>query len=72
MNMSTKADGLINMFTGKDDIEKVGLVHSVNYNSKLNVFNEDCSSSSASVGDLWPEHTAMKPNMSIYIPSLCR
>jgi len=70
--MSTKADGLINMFTGKDNIEKVGLVHSVNFNSKLNVFNEDCSASSASAGDLWPEHTAMQPNMSIYIPNLCR
>lgn len=72
MNMSTSADGIINMFTGKDDIEKVGLVHSVNYNSKLNVFNEDCSASNASAGDLWPERTTMQPNMSIYIPNICR
>jgi len=71
MNMTTTADGLINMFTGKDNIEKVGLVHSVNYKTKLNIFNKDCSLSNASVGDLWPEHTAMQPNMSIYIPSIC-
>lgn len=72
MNMSTSSDGLINMFTGKNDIENVGLVHSVNYNTKLNVFKKDCSYSNASAGDLWPEHTAMQPNMSIYIPGICR
>lgn len=72
MNMTTTADGLINMFTGEDDIEKVGLVHSVNHITKLNVFNKDCSLTNASLGDLWPEHTAVQPNMSIYIPSLCR
>lgn len=72
MNMSTSADGLINMFTGQNDVEKIGLVHSVNYNTKLNIFNKDCSYSKASAGDLWPEHTATKPNMSIYVPSLCR
>lgn len=72
MNMSTSADGKINMFTGIDDIEKVGIVHSVNYTKKLNVFNKDCSLTNASVGDLWPEHTAVQTNMSIYIPSICR
>lgn len=72
MNMSTSADGTINMFTGLDDIEKVGIVHSVNYTKKLNVFNKDCSFSNASAGDLWPEHTAVQPNISIYIPSICR
>lgn len=72
MNVSTSADGLINMYTGKDNIEKVGLVNSVNYNAKLNMYNKDCSYSNASAGDLWPEHTAVQPNMSIYIPSLCR
>ncbi|KAF0773021.1 protein croquemort-like [Aphis craccivora] len=71
MNMSTSSDGLINMFTGKNNIENVGLVHSVNYNTKLNVFKKDCSYSNASAGDLWPEHTAMQPNMSIYIPGIC-
>lgn len=70
--MTTTADGLINMFTGENDIEKVGLVHSVNYNTKLNAYNKDCSYTNASAGDLWPEHTAIQPNMSIYIPSLCR
>lgn len=72
MNMSTSSDGLINMFTGENDIESVGLVHSVNYTTKLNVFNKDCSYSNASAGDLWPEKTAIHPNMSIFIPSLCR
>lgn len=72
MNMTTNADGVINMFTGKDNIEKVGLVHSVNYNTTLNVFNNDCSISNASAGDLWPEHAAVQPNISIYIPSICR
>lgn len=72
MNMSTSSDGQINMFTGKNNIENLGLVHSVNYNTKLNVFNKDCSLSNASAGDLWPEHTAFQPNMSIYIPGICR
>lgn len=72
MNMTTKADGVINMFTGDDDIEKVGLAHSVNYKTKLNTFNKDCSPSDASLGDLWPEHSAIQPNISLYIPSLCR
>lgn len=72
MNMTTNADGLINMFTGKSNIENVGLIHSVNYKTNLNVFNKDCSVSNASAGDLWPEHTAFQPNMSIYIPSFCR
>ncbi|VVC41559.1 CD36 family [Cinara cedri] len=72
MNMSTSADGLINMFTGKGDIDRLGLLHSVNYKSNLNNFNEDCShSNAASAGDLWPEHTASEPNASIYVPTLC-
>lgn len=72
MNMTTKGDGLINMFTGEDDIERVGLVNSVDYDMKLNIFNKDCSAANASLGDLWPEHAAIQPNISIYIPSLCR
>ncbi|VVC41561.1 Hypothetical protein CINCED_3A008854 [Cinara cedri] len=71
MNMSMSADGIINMFTGKNNIEEVGLLHSVNYNTSLNTFNKDCSISKASAGDLWPEHTATKPNMTIYVPSFC-
>lgn len=70
--MTTTADGLINMFTGREKIEKIGLVHSVNYNRILNVFNKDCSYSKASLGDIWPEHTSTKPNISMYIPSICR
>lgn len=70
--MTTNADGLINMFTGQSNIEDVGLIHSVNYKTNLNVFNKDCSVSNASAGDLWPEHAALQPNMSIYIPSFCR
>lgn len=72
MNKSTSADGLINMFTGNDNIEKLGLVNSVNYNTKLNKYNKDCSFSNASAGDLWPEHSSIQPNVSIYVPSLCR
>ncbi|XP_050424285.1 protein croquemort-like isoform X2 [Adelges cooleyi] len=71
MNMSTAADGLVNMYTGVDDISKVGIIHSVNYNTKLNIFNKDCSYSNGSVGDLWPEHSASQPNISLYVPSLC-
>lgn len=70
--MTTTADGLINMFTGREEIEKIGLVHSVNYNTILNVFNKDCSHTKASLGDIWPEHTSAKPNMSMYIPSIFR
>lgn len=72
MNMSTTADGLVNMYTGKDDIEKVGLLHSVNYKTKLNIFNKDCSYGYGSAGDLWPEHMAVQPNISLYIPNMCR
>ncbi|XP_050549016.1 protein croquemort-like isoform X2 [Daktulosphaira vitifoliae] len=71
MNMSTTADGLVNMYTGQNDIEKVGIIHSVNYESKLNIFNKDCSYGYGSAGDLWPEHMAAQPNISLYIPNMC-
>lgn len=70
--MTSTADGLINMFTGKEEIEKVELLYLVYYNTRLNVFNKDCSYSKASLDDMWPEHTTVKPNMSIYILNICR
>lgn len=70
--MSTKSDGIINMFTGENDVESIGLLHSVNYNTKLNVFNKDCNFINASAGDLWPISTTIHPNASIFVPNICR
>lgn len=41
------------MFTGADDIEKLGRIHAWNYNSSVSYYKGNCGKVEGTSGELW-------------------
>ncbi|XP_065209537.1 protein croquemort-like [Planococcus citri] len=60
-----------NMFTGAEDINKLGLVHSWNFKTDSGVYSDHCDQVRGSLGELWPKNSAEKDSVSLFISDFC-
>jgi len=67
------ADGELEMFTGEDDIEKLGEIVSWNHENKTDAFTGECGKVRGSADGLFPPGIAsITDTLSIYSTDLCR
>lgn len=60
------------MFTGTDDIKKMGQVHSWNYQEQSNAFDGDCGHIHGSAGEFFPPNLHKHKFIWLYVPNICR
>lgn len=72
-NGSALFDGRFNMFTGKDDIKKLGLLKTWNGKEELGVMTGECDKIKGTTGELWPPFDKKKKtDATMFIPDVCR
>lgn len=70
-NGSAEYDGVYNMYNGKDDIEKLGLLYTWNYNKTVSFLSGNCSKVEGTMGELWYPPRS-KPTIKLFASDLCR
>lgn len=60
------------MFTGADDISKIGQIHTWNYKTQNGVFDGECGRVKGSMGEFFPPNLTPSDSVFIYLPHLCR
>lgn len=72
-NNSETYDGKFRMFTGTDEITKLGNIEMWNGNTSTGLFANSCSIVRGTSGELWPPiENHEKPKLSIFAPDICR
>lgn len=72
-NNSELYDGKFRMFTGTDEITKLGNLQMWNGNSSTGLFRNSCSIVKGTSGELWPPiENHEKPTISVFAPDICR
>lgn len=70
-NMSETADGVFNMYTGVNDINKLGDAFAWNYRNTEPFYTGSCSEVKGSLGELWSPHSAQKESINLYASDIC-
>ncbi|XP_037960822.1 protein peste [Teleopsis dalmanni] len=71
-NDSAYYDGHFNMFTGADDVHKMGQIHTWNHMTHNGVFPDQCGEVKGSMGEFFPPNLTTNDTIYIYLPDLCR
>lgn len=71
-NGSAAFDGDINMFTGADDIAKMGQIHTWNNLTHTNAFEGSCGIVHGSMGEFFPPNLGTNDTVYMYMPKMCR
>jgi scavenger receptor class B protein 1 len=72
-NNSETYDGKFRMFTGVDQIMKLGNLQLWNGKNTTNLYRDDCSDIRGTTGELWPPiENNEKPDLSIFASDICR
>jgi len=71
-NNSITADGRFEMFTGKDDISKLGYLKTWNGNETVNGLRGECSKIAGTTGELWAPNIDKDQDATLFIPDVCR
>lgn len=71
-NGSSSADGRISMYTGQDDISKLGLVSLWNGQDRTNVYPRECGRVEGTTGDVWPPEANHTKPLVVFVPDFCR
>ncbi|KAJ8898075.1 hypothetical protein PR048_003435 [Dryococelus australis] len=71
-NGSTTYDGLYNMDTGTDDINKLGDLRQWNHRNHTDYYPGSCSEIHGSAGQLWPPARKRTDRVAMYSTDLCR
>ncbi|XP_005188827.2 protein peste [Musca domestica] len=71
-NGSSTYDGHFNMFTGADDIAKMGQIYSWNYRTHNGAFPGACGRVRGSMGEFFPPNLTPKDSVWMYVPNVCR
>lgn len=69
-NDSLTYDGTFTMWTGEDDMSKLGLLSEWNYSNKSMIYPGTCSMINGSLGDLWPSLNEAD-TASVFAPDAC-
>lgn len=71
-NGTTSFDGDINMFTGADDISKMGQIHTWNNLTHTGAFEGECGQVKGSMGEFFPPNLKTNDTVYMYMPKMCR
>uniref|UniRef100_A0A336L1I8 CSON002486 protein n=1 Tax=Culicoides sonorensis TaxID=179676 RepID=A0A336L1I8_CULSO len=72
-NGSAEYDKRFEMFTGKDDIKKLGILKSWDGKTELGVMSGECDKIKGTTGELWPPFNRNKKEDAVmFIPDVCR
>lgn len=71
-NGSTSFDGDINMFTGADDIRKMGQIHTWNNKTHTGAYSGACGNVMGSMGEFFPPNLNTSDPVYLYMPKMCR
>jgi len=71
-NGSIAFDGVTNINTGEDDLNKMGNINYHNYVNQTENFEEDCGHVTGSLGDFFGAMPIRKRRLDVFIPRLCR
>lgn len=69
-NDSVDYDGWFNMFTGQDDIKKLGLHYQWNFMTNTPYYDFPCNEVSGSTGEIWPPLPDYS-DVEIFAPDIC-
>ncbi|XP_071454600.1 protein croquemort-like isoform X2 [Hetaerina americana] len=70
-NGSSTYDGIFNMDTGRDNIEKLGRLREWNYQNHTDFYEGHCGNIVGSAGELWPPYRK-KDSISMFSSDMCR
>lgn len=70
-NNSADYDGRFTIFTGADDITKLGIMNLWNHEKKSPYYRGDCRNLKGTTGELWPP-VKLNEDISIFATDLCR
>ncbi|KAM8717551.1 hypothetical protein ACLKA7_004275 [Drosophila subpalustris] len=71
-NGTTDFDGYINMFTGADDISKMGKIYTWNNLRHTGAFEGACGDVKGSMGEFFPPNLSTNQTVYMYMPKMCR
>jgi hypothetical protein len=71
-NDSSDQDGIYNVETGENDVSKLGLVRSWNYENHSDFFEADCGQVKGTVGDLYPPGQKKSTPLQMFTSEICR
>ncbi|KAG8270554.1 hypothetical protein J6590_083230 [Homalodisca vitripennis] len=70
-NMSATFDGVITMYTGQKDIERLGLLTSWNYETSTGCYPRDCGQVKSTIGNVLPLSTFKQPQFTLFNTDIC-
>lgn len=62
----------MNVYSGKSDEDKLGLLNSYNFHQRLSSLPAPCSTVRGTLGDLWPQNAAKQDEQLIFVPEILR
>nr|CAD7605788.1 unnamed protein product [Timema genevievae] len=69
-NNSASYDGLFNMYTGTDDLSKLGMMYSWNYEHQSHYYNESCGLVRGTTGEICAPVKDME-TLDVFSPDVC-
>lgn len=71
-NGSADLMGHFNMFTGENDIQNIGKMHTWNYKTNSGAFESYCGMVNGSAGEFFPQNLKKDAPISLWTPDMCR
>ncbi|XP_067625345.1 uncharacterized protein [Eurosta solidaginis] len=71
-NSSSTFDGHFNVYTGLDDLRKIGQIHAWNHKTHNGVYEGECGHVRGSTGEFFPSNLTPQDTLEIYLQNLCR
>ncbi|KAH8412029.1 hypothetical protein KR222_007038 [Zaprionus bogoriensis] len=71
-NGSADLTGVFNVYTGADDIRKLGQMHSWNYKTHTGFFDSYCGMTNGSAGEFQPQQPQPGGSVGLFTPDMCR
>uniref|UniRef100_A0A1I8NNC5 Protein croquemort n=1 Tax=Stomoxys calcitrans TaxID=35570 RepID=A0A1I8NNC5_STOCA len=71
-NGSADLTGVFNVYTGADDISRLGQMHTWNYKSHSGFFDSHCGMTNGSAGEFYPPNLTPDSIVGLFTPDMCR
>jgi scavenger receptor class B, member 1 len=71
-NNTANSSAYYNVDTGMDDIKKLGIIRSFNFQNQTEFFEGDCGVVNGSAGEFYPQKLTHQSTLSLFTPDLCR
>lgn len=71
-NGSADLTGVFNVFTGADQLAKLGQMSSWNYVNNTGFFSSYCGMTNGSAGEFQPQHLKPGDSVGLFTPDMCR